>query len=76
MPGAILAADSCLDDDELVAAEPGYDIADTGYRAQALGRGLEQKVTAIVPERVIDVLETIEIDKMHGDAAALQWKDG
>ena len=74
--GLILAADPGLDDDELVAAEPGHDIVDAGYRAQAFGDGLEQEIAAIVPERVIDVLEAIEIDEMHGDAAALQRKDG
>ena len=45
--GLILAANPGLNDDELVATEPGYDIADAGYRAQAFGGRLEQKITAI-----------------------------
>ncbi len=76
MSGLILAANPGLNDDELVATESGYDIADAGYRAQAFGGRLEQKITAIVPERVIDLLEAVEIDKMHGHAATLQRQDG
>src|ERR1700722_5484205 len=35
--GLILAANPSLDNDELVATEPGYDITDAGYRAQSFG---------------------------------------
>ena len=63
--GLILIADPGLDDDKLVAAEPGHDIIDAGYRAQAFSDRLEQEITAIVPKSVIDVLEAIEIDKMR-----------
>jgi hypothetical protein len=47
---------------ELVAAEARDEAARTGKRAQALGGGRDQRVAGIVAERVVDVLEVVDVD--------------
>ena len=72
----IPVADSGLNDDKLVAAEPGHEIVRASDRAQALGDRPEQEVAAVVTKRVIDAFEAVEIEEMHGDTAAARRQDG
>ncbi len=46
------------------------------HRQQAFGDGLEQKIAAIVAERVVNFLETVDVDEMHGKAVAAQRQGG
>ena len=52
---------------ELVAAQArdGVAVADTG--SEPRGDGLQQLVADMMPETVVDELETVEIDEGHGD---------
>jgi hypothetical protein len=66
------------DDGELVAAEAGDQIVAAHDPAQPL-RDVENELVAdMVAERVVDVLEVIEIDVEHGgrQAAAAHLGDG
>ena len=56
-------------DRELVAAEPGQRVALAQRAAEALGDDLEQLVAVVVPERVVDLLEAVEVDEQHRDRA-------
>lgn len=67
-PGFFGAAHGLEDDDELVAAEAGHQVARSHLAAQALGHLLEQGVAHRVAVGIVDGLEAIEID--HQDAAA------
>ena len=62
--------DVALHDGELVAAEPadGIDLADAGL--QPLGDGAQQFVADRMAERIVDLLEMIDVDREHGKAAA------
>ena len=51
---------------ELVAAEAGDHVAFAHDRAQPLGDRDEQEVAARMAERVVDLLELVEIDEVHG----------
>ena len=53
-------------DAELVAAEPRDHVLLSERRAQALGHLLQQAVAGVVAERVVDLLEVIEVDQHHG----------
>ena len=60
-----------LDDDhELVAAEPGKQIGFAQRGRERGGDPLQELVADAVSERVIDVLEPVQIDKKHPDALA------
>ena len=48
---------------ELVAAEPGQRVALADRHAEAPCDLLEQPVTAVVPERVVHLLEPVEVDE-------------
>ena len=63
-----LARDPGLDHDEFVAAEPSHHIFDANHRTQTFGNRLEQGIAAVVPKGVVDLLEAVEIEEMHGDA--------
>ena len=54
-------------DHELVAADPGDDVRVAGAGAQAAGHLDEQPVAVGVPERVVDVLEAVEVEAEDGD---------
>ena len=58
---------------ELVAAEPGERVAAAHDALQARGDLLQQAVARVVPERVVDLLEAVEVDQQQrgGLAAAL-----
>ena len=48
---------------ELVAAEPRHDVAGTQALAQARGHLAQQHVAGLMPQRVVDDLEAIEVDE-------------
>jgi hypothetical protein len=64
------------DDLELVAAEPPYPaaIADHGYAP--LGNDLKQRVARRIAERVVHLLEAIQILQEHGAGAVFPESGG
>ena len=58
------------DDGELVAAQPRHDIGAAIDGQQLLGHKAQQRVAGGVPQRIVDVLEMIEIDDQQPDLAA------
>src|SRR5208283_3919704 len=54
------------DDGELVAAEPGNQIVAAHHPTQALRDLKNELVADMVAERIVDILEVIEIDVEHG----------
>ena len=59
-------------DGELVAAEAGDGVAVAKGRLHALRDRLQQLVADVVPERVVDELEAVEIEEEHGQACFLR----
>ena len=59
-----------LNNGKFVAAQPGNDVGFPQTAAQALGDGLEQFIAALVPERIVDVLEFVEIQIEHRELLA------
>ena len=53
---------------ELVAAKPRDGIGRARALDEPLRGGLQQPVADVVAERVIDVLEVVEVDHQHGEA--------
>ena len=66
------------DDGELVAAEAGHQILAAHDVAQPLGDVEDERVADVVAERIVDVLEVIEIDVEHRrrEAAGAHVVDG
>ncbi len=60
--------DARLDDHEFVATQAADEIVVANGRAHPFGDGCEQGVAGRVPMRVVHLLETVEIDEMHGHA--------
>ena len=58
------------DDAELVAAEPRQRVHGPQDARQSRADLAEQGVAALVPEGVVQILETVEVDDQHGDPAA------
>ncbi len=56
---------------ELVAAEAGDRVLATAGLAQRCGHGEQQFVAGLVAERVVDLLESVEIDQDHRAALAV-----
>ncbi len=54
------------DDRELVAAETRGEISGTGATAQPQTDELQQRVADRMPQRIVDVLEPVEIEPQHG----------
>ena len=54
------------DDGELVAAEPGDHVVATQGAGEPLGDAADELVADRVAERVVDILEVVEIDVEHG----------
>ena len=52
-------------DDELVPAEAGDGVAGTRSGGEAGGDGTQQRVAGVVPERVVDDLEPVDVDEQH-----------
>ena len=59
-----------LQDDELVAAEPRHDVGLAHDLAQPLGDRAQQLVAAGVAQRVVDLLELVEVDEVYGERTA------
>ena len=59
--------DAGADQHELVAAQPGQQVAGAGDVADALGDLDEHLVPGGVPERVVDELEVVEVDVQRRD---------
>src|SRR5262249_23706732 len=55
----------------LVAAEPCDGVAAANAPAEAFRHGAQKLVADPMAERIVDVLEMIEVDVVHGDAAAV-----
>ena len=72
----ILACNPGLDHDEFVAAEPSHHIFDANDRTQTFGNRLKQGIAAVVPKGVVDLLEAVEIEEVHGDAVMPQGENG
>src|ERR1700692_3122746 len=53
-------------DHDIISAEPCHHVGFTHARAYAPGNLGQQLVADLVPERVVDVLEAIQIDQHHG----------
>ena len=66
--GLALGAD--LDDGEFVAADAGDGVGLAQQRAQPLADFLDELVAGIVAERVVDLLEAVEIEHQQGDLLA------
>ena len=58
-------------DAELVAAEAGDHLAVAEHALEALGHALEKEVAVVVAERVVDLLEAVEVHQHHGDELLL-----
>jgi hypothetical protein len=65
----VLAVSPGLYYDELIAPQPRHDVIRPRLRAQALGDRLEQEIAAVMSKGVIDLLEAVEIDEVHGETA-------
>src|SRR5689334_16467617 len=63
--GVLGAPDVLLEHHELVAAEAGDEILRTQHLAQPLGNRAEQLVAAGMAERVVDLLELVEVDEQQ-----------
>jgi len=68
--GLSLVRDICLNDDEFVASEPRHHVFDADDRAQAFTDRPEQEIAAVVAERIVDLLEVVDIDEMQRHLAA------
>ena len=65
------AVQTGADEHELVAAEPGEQVAGAGDAADAARDLDEHLVAGGVPERVVDELEVVEVDVERGDRLRL-----
>ena len=54
------------DDHEFVAAEPRHDVARAQRAAQPAADFHQQHVAGVMPQRIVDDLEAVEIDEQHG----------
>ena len=66
--GVVGLLDAGQDDGEFVAADPRHGIDLANAIAQARRNRLEQLVADLVPERVVDALEVVEIEVEHRQA--------
>ena len=63
--------DALQDDDELVAPHAHDDVLGADGGADALRHGLEQLVAGLMPARVVDVLEAVEVEEQHREQRAV-----
>src|SRR3984893_2958387 len=66
--GLVRVLDAGLHDGEFVAAEAGDGVAVAHGTAQSLGHQLEECVADRMSQRIVDVLEVIEVEIEHGKA--------
>src|ERR1700691_2395952 len=59
---------------ELISALPAYGIRAAEAIPEARGDGLEQPVADRMSERIVDVLESVEIEKQHRDAGLMSQR--
>jgi hypothetical protein len=59
---------------ELIAAQPRHRIRRAQRIAQARGHFLQHHVTGVVSERVVDFLETVQIDQQHREALVVTMR--
>ena len=64
-----LVRDVLEQDRELVAAQAGSGVALPQRGTQARRDGLQHPVAGVVPERVVDGLEVVEVQEQHGETA-------
>ena len=64
-PGALDVGGRGQQDRELVAAEPGDRVALADAFLQALGELHQQQVADVVAERVVDLLEAVEVEQQQ-----------
>ncbi len=57
------------DDEELVAADPGDAVVGAHRFGEPAGGRHEEPVADVVTERVVDVLQPVEVDEERGDVA-------
>jgi hypothetical protein len=67
----VAAADVLLEHDEFVAAEPRHEILRPQHLAQASRDRAQQLIAAGMAERVVDLLELVEVDEQEGRQRAL-----
>jgi hypothetical protein len=68
--GAVARRQVADEDEELVAALPGDEVAGPHGGAQAVGHLAQQIVAEIVPERIVDALEVVEVGERERARAA------
>ena len=68
----LLVGDLRQHGDELVAADPRDDVLVAEAFGQPLGGGAQENVAGIVAERVVDVLEVVEVEQDQRAAAAIR----
>ena len=69
-PASFGLAERVLQHHELVAAEAGDDVGAAHQRAQPVGDRAQQRVAARMAERVVDLLELVEVDEQDGERPA------
>ena len=73
--GLLGVAQGVLQHHELVAAEAGDDVGAAHGRAQAVGGHAQQLVAAGMAQRVVDLLELVEVDEVDGERPAAAQAD-
>ena len=56
-------------DAELVAAEPGHQVVVAEHAGQARTDLLQEQIAEVMTERVVDLLEVVQVDQHHGELA-------
>ena len=62
----LVDVDTCQDDNELVATETGYDIAFPNGSSQTPRYFQQQDIANVVAQRVVHVLEAVQVEEHHG----------
>ena len=58
------------DDAELIAPEPRHQVVVAEHAGQSRTDLLQEQITEVMPERVVDLLEVVEVDQHHGELPA------
>ena len=73
---SVSCADAFEQDRELVAAETRHGVGRPGRLDQSLRGGLQQTVAGVVPQRVVDVLEVVQVEEHDRDALLRPLRKG